>query len=414
MGLREEGHPKAIAGFRVEYDGLSSIIDLLIAAPNGTWDVVITGSATGTKRSYFEEAAFSSYLLAKIGCSVRHAYVWYVDKTYLRRGELDGAAFFKRSNVTRRIAKQFPDIEARIEEMKAILDKGCDENIPPCEDAEQCPVCSRDDPAYRAEVFQLYGGRKIARELVGLGVYHIRDIPDSVELDFRQTIQRELARSGGIHLDRGALVRLIDSLVWPRVYLDFEAYSRPIPLFDGLRPWQFVPSQYSLQIQDAPGQPFRRFDYIVPPGEDGRSELASSLFRDLGTPGSLIVYSAQFERRVIEDLVRLNPEHGAAANIALSRIVDLLELFKAFGYYNPLQRGKVSLKNVLPALSGTDYSGLAVQDGLEASILYQRLAFDGQFGEEEKVEALRDLELYCRQDTQAMITVVEELEKLLD
>ncbi|GAI32642.1 unnamed protein product, partial [marine sediment metagenome] len=52
------------------------------------------------------------------------------------------------------------------------------------------------------------------------------------------------------------------------------------------------------------------------------------------------------------------------------RIIDLAEPFKNFDYYNPIQKGRYSLKAVLPAITGKDYSDLEIENGTDASMQY--------------------------------------------
>jgi len=89
-----------------------------------------------------------------------------------------------------------------------------------------------------------------------------------------------------------------------------------------------------------------------------------------------------------------------------SRIVDLLIPFRNFHYYNPKQQGSASLKRVLPALMGKDYSGLGIQEGAEANTEFMRVTYS-ESGDKEKVYA--DLLEYCKLDTESMVWIVDKL-----
>jgi hypothetical protein len=68
-----------------------------------------------------------------------------------------------------------------------------------------------------------------------------------------------------------------------------------------------------------------------------------------------------------------------------SRIVDLLIPFRGFNFYHPDQCGSASMKQVLPALTGKDYSKLEIQDGEAASREFLRVTF----GELHLAQAIR-------------------------
>ena len=57
------------------------------------------------------------------------------------------------------------------------------------------------------------------------------------------------------------------------------------------------------------------------------------------------------------------PQHAAWVKSLPPRIVDLLEPFRKFHCYHPAQHGSASIKAVLPAFTGKDYSGLAIGEG---------------------------------------------------
>ena len=93
------------------------------------------------------------------------------------------------------------------------------------------------------------------------------------------------------------------------------------------------------------------------------------------------------------------------------RIVDLYVPFRDFSYYHPLQKGSASIKNVLPAVTGKSYTGLSIAKGDDASLTFFKMV-TGAFSSQETIQARKDLEEYCSLDTQGMIWIVEELDKL--
>jgi len=130
----------------------------------------------------------------------------------------------------------------------------------------------------------------------------------------------------------------------------------------------------------------------------------------LGDHGSIIVYNQSFEKGVLTELGEAFKEEIWAKGIH-ERIVDLYVPFRNFSYYNPLQKGSASIKYVLPALTGKSYEGLSIAKGDDASLTYLKMT-TGALSGQEAIKARKDLEEYCGLDTQAMIWIVDELEKL--
>jgi hypothetical protein len=88
--------------------------------------------------------------------------------------------------------------------------------------------------------------------------------------------------------------------------------------------------------------------------------------------------------------------------------VDLLVPFRSFSYYHPEQRGSASIKSVLPALTGSGYDDLDINNGDAASLAFLNMTY-GQMPAAERAKTRADLERYCGLDTEGMIRIVERL-----
>lgn len=96
----------------------------------------------------------------------------------------------------------------------------------------------------------------------------------------------------------------------------------------------------------------------------------------------------------------------------LVRFVDLYEPFSKFFYYNPKQKGSASLKVTMPSLTGTGYKDLEISDGGMTMRAYSKITF-GKVSEEEKKEVRKNMLIYCGQDTEGMIWMVEKLKEMM-
>ena len=141
---------------------------------------------------------------------------------------------------------------------------------------------------------------------------------------------------------------------------------------------------------------------------DPRAEFMRQLKSSVEPSGSIVVFNASFEKGRMKECVEVLPEYASWVTAVNGRIVDLLNPFKAFNFYHPDQCGSASMKDVLPALTGKDYTSLEIQEGGAASREFLRVTF-GDVSESERKRVRKALELYCGQDTEGMIWILDAL-----
>ena len=124
-----------------------------------------------------------------------------------------------------------------------------------------------------------------------------------------------------------------------------------MPLFDGTRPYQQLPFQYSLHVQATPGAEPTHREFLGDGSGDPREALVQQLLQDIGPEGDILAYNAPFERglpaRAWRATCRTTPRPSWPW---LERIKDLETPFKKGWYYVPAMNGQSSIKAVLPAL----------------------------------------------------------------
>jgi predicted RecB family nuclease len=140
---------------------------------------------------------------------------------------------------------------------------------------------------------------------------------------------------------------------------------------------------------------------------DPRREFITSLFGALGESGSIVVY-APFESQRLSELAAWLPEFAGLIKTIQGRLFDLLPVVRNH-VYHPAFAGSYSLKAVLPALvPDLTYEGMEVGNGQDAGLAWKSL-IRGTWDQAEH-ERLREALLdYCRQDTLALVKVLEKL-----
>ncbi len=92
--------------------------------------------------------------------------------------------------------------------------------------------------------------------------------------------------------------------------------------------------------------------------------------------------------------------------------MDLMVPFQKKHYYKKEMKGRYSIKAVLPALtSDSPYSKMGINEGMEASNNYKNLPSITDLAKREEIK--KDLKVYCKQDTQSMVDVLECLKTVV-
>jgi len=394
------------------YNGASCRVDILVPVGRDQWDLFEVKSTTSVEEVHLQDVAFQAWVVGGAGVRLRRCWIMHLDSGYVRHGDLDTAKLFARVDVTSQVRALGREIEDQLNEMTVVIRQPAFPDIEigkHCDHPHACPLnenCWSFLPG--DDVFHLYRGGSRSWQLFGDRIHAIKDIPDDFELTTKQAVQRQAVRTGKPHVDRSAIRRFLERLIYPVHYVDFETINPAIPVYDGTSPYSQVPFQFSLHLQATSGAEPVHHSFLADGAADPRKEFTEELVRHIGPAGSVVAYNAGFELRVLRECCHLMPEYRPWLDSVERRMIDLLEPFRAFHYYHPAQLGSASMKAVLPALTGRGYDHLAIQDGGTASRVFMRVAR----GEVDPVERQRlrgDLERYCALDTLGMVEIVRAL-----
>jgi hypothetical protein len=356
--------------------------------------------------------SFQKHCYESAGLRIRKCFVCYINKDFVRNGEINPQEFFCVEDFTPAVKVIGRGIEARIERMLKIMSlKECPKMMigEHCKAPYECPMENCWSFLPEGNVFDLHRGGKKSYELFENGIHEIADIPSKFKLSDKQEIQRMCHVEGKPHVKKAEIKEFLKKLEKPVCYMDFETFGTAIPFFDGTKPYQQVPFQFSLHIV---GDKTEHFSFLAEGKGDPRQKFTAELKKALGSEGSIVVYNESFEKNILKQLAQALPENRGWIESANERIVDLLAPFREFHYHHPKQRGSASLKKVLPALTGKGYADLEIGNGDDASTSFMRITF-GDIDKEEAKKVRENLEKYCALDTEGMIWIVEELERIV-
>ena len=410
--LLEQRRPLFEAGILA--DGLYSRIDILNPVNEDEWDIVEVKSSTGVKDVHINDVAYQRYCCRQFGLNIRNCCLVLINNQYVKDGQIDPEGFFSIHDVTDQIEEASADIQDKIEGILEVINQEtCPEMIigPHCRDPYECPLTDCWDSLPEHNVFSLYYGGKKSFAMYDSGILTVGEIPDDYKLNDKQRIQQACVVNGEPHVDKEAIQDFLSSLQYPLYYLDFETIGPAVPLFDGVRPYQDIPFQFSVHVVQDEQSPPAHYSYLTSGTDDPGPALLAELQKVLGDSGSIIAYNEGFEEGILRDLAEAFPEYNDWIDQVCSRLVDLLIPFRNFDYYHPAQKGSASLKAVLPAITGRGYEDLDISDGQLASITFLAATY-GDIPEEERQKVTSDLEEYCGRDTEGMIWIVDKLKEL--
>jgi hypothetical protein len=265
----------------------------------------------------------------------------------------------------------------------------------------------------KGNLAELYRGGRKRYELMDQGIMKIADIPDTVKLTANQRIQSQTAKTGIQHINRTAIQLFLQRLQYPISFIDFETVGAAIPIFDGTRPFQAVPIQFSAHVLRSSESEREHFGFLAGEGlTDPRPDFMWRLRDVLPSEGSVVVFNAAFESTRLKECCELMPDFRPWVESIQRRLVDLLEPFQKFHFYDIRQAGSCSIKSILPLITAEKYDGLSIRNGAIASSEFVRITF-GDVHDDERERVRKALEAYCEKDTLALVSIMLALRALV-
>lgn len=394
--------------------GAYAQVDILV--PQGErWDIVEVKSSTSASDIHLHDLSLQRHACEAAGLPVGRCMIAHLNNQYVRQGPLELHKLFALEDLTDKVAPLLPDVVGRLEKMKQDL---ASETVPVVAIGPHCTnpytcILKEECWAFLPEhsVFDLYRGGKQAWGLFDEQILSLGEVGSRITLSRQQQVQLAAVQTGQPQIDKAYIQHFLQGLTYPLWLLDFETFQTAVPLYDGTRPYQQIPFQFSLHVINTPGEQPVALAWLAEGKEDPRPGFLAALRSTLGSEGSIIAYNAGFERGRLAELARQFPEHSDWLESINGRWVDLLTPFRDFAYYHPDQHGSCSLKDVLPALTGKSYEGLEIAEGSAAAREFLRAEHGGS-SEEERQRIRTNLQAYCGQDTLGMVLILKALREV--
>jgi hypothetical protein len=387
------------------YEGVLIRADVMIPDGDG-WRVIEVKASTSVKDYHVFDCAIQDWVLRNAGINVSSISLAHIDNQFVYAGDGDYTGLLKETDLTEEARALEPQVvELLGKARQAVSGPMPDMNVGAhCFQPYECQFQTHCWPTdTRFPVAGLGGSKARLAEFVAQGARDILDVDEnSISSESQQRILRVTCKGEAEILDGAG--KELAALPFPRYYLDFETVAPGVPVWEGTRPYQQQPVQWSCHIEDEGGE-VRHEEFLDLSGKAPMRALAEALIACLGEQGPVLMYTG-FERRVIEELAGTFPDLANSLEEISNRLFDLYPLVKQ-NYYHPDMLGSWSIKAVLPCIApDMNYSDLeGINEGTAAADGFME-AISPATDMVRKLELEEQLRRYCRFDTEAMLEIV--------
>jgi hypothetical protein len=389
-------------------DGIVVQVDILERGADG-WTLIEVNSSLDVKEKQLADAAVQAHVLRRSGVGLRRVEIMHLNRD-CRFPDLSN--LFVRENITERVHVLEHGIAAEAAVQLSVLqgslpDKSTGDH---CSLPHRCPFWDRCwAPQTPHDIRTVYrAGRKL-KDWEAQGWRSMLDLPQDVALNAVARRQVAAVRTGEMQIEPG-LASALGVFIGPLAFLDFETVSPAVPRWAGCGPYFPVPVQLSCHLEDGGGR-HRHVEWLADGPQDPRLEFTRFLVEACAGARTIVSYNAGFEAECLRRLAEVLPQLAPELIDVERRLVDLLPVVRDH-VYHPSFEGSFSLKQVLPALvSDMQYDGMEVAEGRAASRELAQLLF-GEVDPQERSVIRESLLAYCKQDTWAMVRLLQRLRDL--
>ena len=407
--LLQAGQPIFEAGFSAR--GALAFADVMLPEKidgKQVWHMIEVKSSTSVKSYYRDEVAVQAFVAKSAGVPLQSISLAHIDSSWTYPGGEDFSGLLKINDLTAEAFSRSEEVKSWISEAQILAVMRFEPVVAigtHCETPYSCSFleyCNRDLPKAEFPIYWLPNFSAKANKLALIGITSLKNINVDM-LSERQQRVKTSTLTNTVYFDAvGSAADLaVNSL--PAYFLDFETIQFAVPIWNGTRPYQQNPFQFSLHILSESGQ-LDHTEFLDLSGNDPSEPFARALIAACGSNCQPVyVYNAGFETARIRELATRYPYLSTQLLAINARVVDLLPIARE-RYYHPSQQGSWSIKKVLPAvvpelsydaLEGVQDGGMAMEAFLEAIHPDTNLERKNQMGQQ--------LLAYCKLDTYAMV-----------
>lgn len=395
-----------------EYAGCYARADIIQYSPDTKrWRIFEVKSSTKVKPEHIDDVGLQVWIMAKSGLPIEQINIVHLN-TECRFPDLSN--LFKAVDVTAEVREKYLSVQPKIKE---ILTTIREPEVPNTDIGEHCLAptecgfvkhCWKEKNIPAMSVLNLPAIKNKKWELYQDGIIALDD-PRLTDLNELQERVIQCFKSGERYINKEAIQTAMAEWKFPLVFLDFETINPAIPRYDGCKPFEQVPFQYSVHTWATPESDITHQEFLHDSADDPRPALIPALLAACGEQGSIVAYFGRFESERIQALAVYSPDDSDALLKLVQRIVDPLPVIRDAIYDNAFA-GSFSLKKVAPALLGAShsYDDMDVANGGDAQRAFEEL-ISAKTSAQRKSLLRHAMIEYCKKDTLVMVELVKWL-----
>lgn len=301
-----------------QYDDTLIMLDIIVRDGDKWWAIEVKSSLS-LSQTYYKDAALQYYVLKGSGVPVSDIQLMYINKDYIRNGELDLSQLFVFQSI-KDYAEQYQDaIAEKIRNFKEII---AQPHSPKIEVGRQCEL------PYRCE---FHG-------------HCWKDVPEDSELYTEGLTDEQIdaVRQKTYHIDYKSLFNLLGERNIPTAFLNLLFYSPAVPLFDGDKPYtEFIIGFSTLSNN---GSYDRIYNWNCLDDLSRWKDSLKLLREQLSGFGRVVCFAPQ---NIAASLQRFSIMDSKDINF---KILNFRDLLRESHFYHEKTKHDLSLKNVYESL----------------------------------------------------------------
>lgn len=393
-----------------EYMGCYARADIIVYSPESQrWKIYEVKSTTKVKPEHYDDVGIQAWIMAKSGLPIEAIHVMHLNPD-CRFPDLSN--LFKTVDITQEIRDRYPTIQPTLKDIyqqiklpeEPAIDIG-----PYCLEPTECgfkDYCWQQKQIPEVSVFNLAGLKQRKWDLYYESVIDLTD-DRLTDLNEQQQLIVDAHHRNERYFNPAPMIDALSQWEFPLVFLDFETINPAIPRYNGCKPYEQVPFQFSVHRWEAKDKPITHQAFLHTTADDPRDTLIPKLLEACGETGSIVAYFGVFESTRITELASYSLEYAEALLKLTERIVDPLPILRT-SFYDPAFACSYSLKSVAPAVLGDSqsYEGMLVANGGDAQRAFEEI-ISADITSTRKAKLIEAMLAYCEKDTYVMVELVK-------
>ena len=390
------------------------------------WDLYEVKSTNSVQDKHIPDVCFQKITFQKAGYKINKTYLVHLNREFVKNGPIDPEKLIMKEDISDRVKEMELSVEKNIPFALAVLQEQEEVHVrivKQCRNPNDClfiPHCWRDVPKYSVYELTSIKEAKLV-ELLDKGIVKIKDVPGDFPLSRYQSLQVKAVKTREPVIEKEKFRKALKSLKYPLYFLDYETFGSAIPVWDGTKPHQQIPFQYSLHVARGPEdlmlgeKELEHNEFLARGKENPMPALLKQLKRDMDTnKGTVLVWNKGFEMDKNRKMAALYPRYKSFLESVNERVFDLMGPFKSRLFVDKDFEGTCSLKYVLPVLGGgVSYEDLEISEGSDVGRQWYLTNFGGL--PEAEIKRIRRMLLeYCGRDTYAIVRVLRTVKKMVE